>query len=145
MGTIVVGYDGSLMAQKALDEAVNEAKRRSGSTILMACAHQQPLAGLGFAALRAVDAQSKRYWDELADRIAAELEAEATRVRAAGIECSTTCSTGQPAEILLDAARATDASLIVVGARGASERGSLGSTTISLLQQTTTPVLVVPG
>jgi nucleotide-binding universal stress UspA family protein len=145
METIVVGYDGSQMAQRALDEAVNEAKRRGSCRILMACGHQQPLAALGFAALRTVDAQSRRYWDELADRIAAELEAEATRVRAAGIECSTTCATGQPAEILLDAARTSNASLIVVGAWGASERGSLGSTIISLLQQTTTPVLVVPG
>jgi nucleotide-binding universal stress UspA family protein len=143
--TIVVGYDGSQMAQKALDEAVSEAKRRSGSRILMVCGHQQPLAALGFAALRTADAQSKRYWDELADRIAAELEAEASRVRAAGIECSTTCATGRPAEILLDAARTSSASLIVVGARGASDRVSLGSTTISLLQQATTPVLVVPG
>jgi nucleotide-binding universal stress UspA family protein len=143
--TIVVGYDGSQMAQKALDEAVSEAKRRSGSRILIVCGHEQLLAALGFEALRAVDEQSKRDWDELADRILAELEAEATRVRAAGIECSTTCSTGRPAEVLLDAARTSNAGLIVVGARGASDSVSLGSTTINLLQRATTPVLVVPG
>jgi hypothetical protein len=61
---------------------------------------------VGFAAPRTVVAQSKRYWDELAD-----------------LQCQ------------LDRR----------GSVGASERGSLESTIISLLQQTSTPVLVVPG
>jgi nucleotide-binding universal stress UspA family protein len=40
--TIVVGYDGSRAAEKALEQAVAEAKRRGGSRILIACGHQQP-------------------------------------------------------------------------------------------------------
>ena len=142
--TIVVGYDGSRAAEKALAQAVREAQRRSGSRILIACGHQQPFGWLGFGGLGALDAQSRKYWEQLVDRIAAELEAAAAGVREAGIDCSTTCSDAQPAEILLDAARATDASLIVIGARGAGEAGALGSTTSRLLQQARTPVLVVP-
>jgi nucleotide-binding universal stress UspA family protein len=142
--TIVVGYDGSRAAEKALQEAVDEAKRRSGSRILIACGHQQPFAWLGFAGLGTLDAQSKKYWDELANQISAELEQAAAGVRAAGIDCATTCSGGQPAEILLDAARESAASLIVVGARGAGEGGSLVSTTFRLLQAAKTPVLVIP-
>jgi len=143
--TIVVGYDGSRSAEKALEQAVSEAKRRGGSRILIACGHHQPFGWLGFEALRTLDAQSKMYWDELTDRISAELEAAAQGVRAAGIECGTTCSGGQPAEILLDAARESKAILIVVGARGAGQGVSLGSTTSRVLQRATTPVLVVPG
>jgi nucleotide-binding universal stress UspA family protein len=142
--TIVIGYDGSRASEKALEQAVAEAKRRGGSRILIACGHQQPFGWLGFAALSELDAPSRKYWDELANQISAELEQAAEGIRAAGIECSTTCSDGQPAQILLDAARESEASLIVVGARGAGEAGSLGSTTSRLLQRATTPVLVVP-
>src|SRR5262245_42796557 len=56
-------------------------------------------------------------------------------------------SIGDPAAEILKAARRTRSDLIVLGTHGltGAERLLMGSTTLSVLQQTTVPVLAVPG
>ncbi|MFI6784610.1 universal stress protein [Micromonospora sp. NPDC050276] len=129
-GPVVVGVDGSPHGDVALAFALKEASWRQ-ATVRAVYASAGPLGGPGSgepdrAASRllaeSVDRYSGRHPDVAVERLA---------------------NTGQPAAVVLDAAR--DAQLVVVGARG---RGGfagllLGSVSHSLLHHAPCPVAVV--
>lgn len=120
---VVVGYDGSEAAQRALRRAAEAAG--SGGSVVVVTATQRP-ASLAFEAdADATVAEPSRLLEEAA----AELDGHDVRV-------STRLEDAEPAEALADAARDVHAALIVVGARGDSYparvlRGSVGARLIA--------------
>ena len=143
--TIVVGYDGSEHAAKALDVAVEFAKMMPDSEIMIACAQDRPGPAVGF---RGAGFGVEEMWDELAKKIEEELDGAAARVRAAGVKVATACTPDRPDVTIVNIARDTNARLIVVGTKGAGarpgEKSHLGSTTNRVLHEAGgIPVLVV--
>jgi nucleotide-binding universal stress UspA family protein len=143
--SIVVGYDGSEMAIKALDTAVEFAKMVPDGEIIIACAEERSGPAVGF---RGPEMGVEEYWEKLSQKIQAHLEAAAERVRKAGVKCATTCTPDRADETVINVARDVSARLIVVGTKGAGarpgERTALGSTTTRVLHEAGgIPVLVV--
>jgi nucleotide-binding universal stress UspA family protein len=143
--TIVVGYDGSTHATKALDVAVEFAKMMPDSEIVIACAQDRPGPAVGF---RGPEFGVEEMWDKLATKIEEELAVAAARVSEAGVKVATACTPDRPDVSIVNIARETDARLIVVGTKGAGaregEKSHLGSTTNRVLHESGgIPVLVV--
>ena len=135
--TVVLGYDESPGADRALSVAIDVAGRFGEPLVLVYGV--APPGGLGeeFGAHR--DALV-----ELGTRVTAQAVDTA---RAAGVEASVELVLAKPAEALLRVADACDAGVIVVGTSGESPIRSamLGSTPHKLLQLSTRPVLCVPA
>lgn len=121
--TVVVGYDGSQAARRALDRAA-EAAGRGGHVVVVTAAPPADELALDTAPDRAV-ADPPRLLEEAA----AILESH-------DVEVSTRVEKAEPAEALAETARHLNAGLIVVGARGDSYlaralRGSVGEKLVS--------------
>jgi nucleotide-binding universal stress UspA family protein len=142
--TIVVGHDGSEASEAAVAAAVDIAKDRAGSEIVIACAMHQPLSFVGRPSEELAYAAEK-YLEEMAPHMEEVLEKAAGTVRAAGVKCATACMHGEPSEIVLKVAEDVGARLVVVGSTGAGFMSELlGSTTTRLLRKSKLPVVVVP-
>jgi nucleotide-binding universal stress UspA family protein len=119
---VVVGFDGSDLATVALAWGVDAARRRS-------------------CPLRLVHTFRRT------DRLAGEelLEGAATRARQAvpGLDVSTVHNGGDPADVLLK--QASDADVVVLGARGRGDFSSvlLGSTSLKVAMHAPCPVVVI--
>ena len=143
--TIIVGYDGSDHAAKALDVAVEFARMMPDSEIIITCAQNRPAPAVGF---RGAEFGVEEMWDKLTKKIEEELDLAAARVRAAGVKVATACTPDRPDVTIVNIARETNARLIVMGTKGAGalqgEKSRLGSTTNRVLHEAGgIPVLVV--
>lgn len=138
MSAIVVGYDGTPGADRALDEAAALA-RSLGDTLVLVFAYEATRAGGEVADLDAAIAEQGR----------AVLEQGRARCGASGLELDLRQLEESPADGLLDVANEVDARMIVVGTYGEHPlKGALlGSTPYRLVHRSTRPVLVVraPG
>jgi len=137
VGAIVLGYDRSPGADRALHTAIEVAQRYAVPLVLV---HGiAPPGGVGEEA-----AQARAALDELGDRITAPAVAVA---EAAGVPVVVEVVDDKPAQALVAAADRHDAEVIVVGTWNDSPlRGALlGSVAHKLLQLSTRPVLCVPG
>lgn len=137
MGQLILGYDDSPGARRALEVAL-ELAGLLGDSLVVAFAAQPP----------------GRVGEELREHLAAvedlgrEVTAEAlARARAAGIPAEVALAPERPVELLLRLAEERDARLIVVGTYGESPlKGAvLGSTPHKLIHLSTRPVLAVPA
>ena len=142
---IVVGYDGSEKAMRALDAAVEFAKLVPDGEIIVAGAEDRSGPAVGF---RGPQMGVEEYWERLARIIEADLANAAAHVAAAGVKVATSCTPDRPDETIMNVAREHGARLIVVGAKGSGarpgERTALGSTTTRVLHEKGgIPVLVV--
>ena len=117
MKHILVGFDGSANAQRALEEAVDVAKADTRITVV-AAAQEPPPPGLALPE-GAEGLEERRRELEEARRWLAEL----------GWEAEVVAVSGAPADVLVEEAEARGADLIVVGRRGSSgaERLVMGS------------------
>jgi nucleotide-binding universal stress UspA family protein len=134
---IVLGYDRSPGAERALHTAIEVAKRYAAPLVLV---HGiAPPSAVGEEA-----GQARAALDELADRVTAPAVAAA---EAAGVPVVVEVVDDKPAQALVAAADRHDAAVIVVGTWNDSPlRGALlGSVAHKLLQLSTRPVLCVPG
>jgi nucleotide-binding universal stress UspA family protein len=104
--TVVVGYDGSPAARRALQRASEAA--RTGGHVVVVTATQEPEA-VAFEPGTGSLAEPSRLLEEAAAELAAH-----------GVQVSTRMEASEPAEALAAAARHVNAALIVVGARGDS-------------------------
>jgi nucleotide-binding universal stress UspA family protein len=137
MGTIVLGYDASPGAERALETALDIATH-FGDRLLIAFGTAPPGTPTeeGRAHMEALQ--------ELGGRVTAgALE----RARAAGIEAEVELVPKRPSAALTELADREDARMIVLGTYGESPiKGAiLGSTPHKLLHLSDRPVLVVPG
>jgi nucleotide-binding universal stress UspA family protein len=103
--TVVVGYDGSQAARRALRCAAEAA--RAGGHVVVVTATQHPDA----VASEGVGGRTVAEPARLLEEAVAELMVH-------GVNISTRIEESEPAEALAEAARQVDAALIVVGARG---------------------------
>ena len=147
--TIVVGYDGSEPAKKALAEAIELAKTTPDGEIVVACGQDRRPGYLGYheGPLWKEALELDKLWEHMEAKIQEDLEDAVKTVQDAGVKAVAACGRGRPAMILKNVARDTDARLIVVSTHGAGkeeETTVLGSTTTELLHTTHVPVLVVP-
>jgi nucleotide-binding universal stress UspA family protein len=143
MGVIVVGVDGSHGAVDALRYAIKEARLQGASVKAVSAWHVPPAAyGAGWAPTT-VDFDS---FPKLAES-AAEKCLEEAGAAESGVEVKTVVTQGQPAVVLCDAARDSNADLLVVGSRGLGGfRGLLlGSVSQQCAHHAPCPVVIVPS
>jgi nucleotide-binding universal stress UspA family protein len=134
--TIVLGYDESPGAQRALEQAVDIA-RLLRETLVVVYADEPP-SRMGEEFTAHTEALAEQGRQALADAT--------TTAQAAGVSVEVELVAERPAQALLDVADRRDARLIVVGTYGESPLRSaiLGSTPHKLLHWSTRPVLCVP-
>ncbi len=130
---VVVGYDGSNSARRALERAAAFA---GPQTQVVAVAVVEPYPGSGVTIpVNETEAEVRRRQDDL-------VEARAW-LESHGVEASTRLLHGDPADALIDAAK--DADLLVVGSRNLSRLQSLvlGSVSSRVVSGAPCDVLVV--
>lgn len=132
---ILVGYDGSPEAKKALDWAVDLVKSSGGTLIVQHVLAIGPELAVGTGVLD---------MEALEREVGAMLEEAVERVRAAGVSATKVLSRGDIATTILREADARGADLIVVGSlgRGRMARLLVGSVADKLVRHATVPVLI---
>jgi len=143
---IVVGYDGSEHAKRALDTAIEWSRQTPDSEIIITCSQDRPAPGIGF---RGLDMGVEEMYEKLVTRIEQELAEAAALCEKAGVRAATVCTADAPAEAIVNVANEAGARMIVVGVKGVGarkgQRTQLGSTTTKVLHEAggKTPILVV--
>ena len=134
--TIVLGYDESPGARRALGYAVDLAKLLGDTLVIVYGAGPPGRMGDELA----------EHFKAVAERGRAALNQAVETATAAGVAATVELVDEKPAQALLDVADQHDARLIVVGTYGESPlRGAmLGSTPHKLLHWSSRPVLCVP-
>ena len=132
---IVVGYDGSEPAKRAL-EAATELSRMYGEPLLLTFAYE----------VKRVAGEMKDYEDLLLETAKKSLAAGRATLGGAPVQVEEIVVEMSPAQGLAHLARERDARMIVVGTHGegAIRSAVIGSTPNKLLQISDRPVLVVP-
>jgi nucleotide-binding universal stress UspA family protein len=137
-GCVVVGYDGSPHARKALAHAVERVPPQG--RLLVVNGFGEVPAGVGVLRSQQVVEEQERLGREALERMRADCED-----LLAGIEYDTELVPEPAARALVEAARAHEAGEIVVGTRGFGDaRTWLGSVSHELLRISDRPVVVVP-
>lgn len=127
---VVVGYDGSPVARKALDYAL---ERAGDGEVFVVHAYGPPPDWLGAPQYQEVLTRHQ----ERGHQLEAELEGRGVEYELVG---------GDPAEAIAAVAETRHADEIVVGSRGFGQlRAALGSTSHQLLQRAPCPVVVIPA
>ncbi len=134
--SIVLGYDESPGARRALTYGIDLAKLLDDELVLVYGAEPPSRMGEEFA----------EHFRALAEEGRAALHHAVDQAKAAGVRSVVELVDDKPAQALLNAAEKYDARLIVVGTYGESPlRGAmLGSTPHKLLHWSSRPVLCVP-
>lgn len=142
MAGIIVGFDGSPSAQRALEWAMNEAAFRSAPLTVLTV---HPVAVSNWTGnpiilpedAPEVDKARQAAWDAVAKAVAELGHSGPAVVMVRAVS-------GSPADELTNASR--DADLVVMGARGmnAMQRLLLGSVSTTVLHHARCPVSVIP-
>jgi nucleotide-binding universal stress UspA family protein len=133
--TIVVGYDGSLPSERALERAATVAA--TGGRVVVVTASPS-LGSVGVVSEPILDSPPH-------DELSAILRRGRALLHQRGIEATLVATDSDPAEALSQAARDEAADLIVVGHTGSGyvTRALLGSTAANALRHAPCDVLVV--
>lgn len=134
MQKIVVGYDGSEQSKRALERAA--ALGRSGASVTVVTGVATGVHGP--RSMGALDQDELRAHRELVDAARDQLKAQ-------GIDAHAVEGDGDPAEVILEAAKEVGADLVIVGTRGlnAAQRLVLGSVSTKVVHEAACDVLVV--
>jgi nucleotide-binding universal stress UspA family protein len=141
MTTIVVGYDLSLEADRAVE--VVAATGWPPDTVVHVVTSLRGLGG-GLSSF-AGSHETQRHAHDLSAAVASAHERVAARLAEADVAVETSVVAGAPARAVIDAARAIDADLIVVGAghRSSIVATLAGSVSGRIVEEAHCPVLVV--
>lgn len=133
MKHILVGFDGSPNARRALAEALNIAKSDTRMTIV-AAAQGPPPTG-----------EVPPVWGEGLEERRRELEDARRALAEVGRDAEVVAVLGAPADVLVEEAKERGADLIVVGRRGLSgaERLVMGSVSSKVARTASCSVLIV--
>jgi nucleotide-binding universal stress UspA family protein len=137
---IVVAYDGSDHANKALSTAIELAKAFNSKLDVVEVVDTAALLGMGFAPIPS-DLIAQIY-----NKAQNDVEQAKKKVQEAGIKDVTSqVLEGDPATSIIEYASKNGADLIVIGSRGLStfKRLILGSVSSKVVQESRVPVLVV--
>lgn len=146
---VLVGTDGSDQAMSAVTFIAESGLFRTAEIRVIDAVDLQPAWWLGFAA-ESASVASEAYTSALAmarERAVAATSAACAVLEAAGFVVSTCIREGRPAATILDEAASWGADLVVVGTRGHGiiKEIFLGSTVRSILQRSSTSVLIARG
>ena len=143
MNPILVPVDFSPISRVVLAEAITFARLTSHPIALLHVV-QPPTVMSDYGPLLENIVQYTAHAEKGAERQLARLKA---KLLEEGIAAQTLLRTGSPLKHILDEARKTDASYIVIGSHGhtASYDLLVGSTTSGVLKRASCPVLVVPA
>jgi nucleotide-binding universal stress UspA family protein len=140
---LVVGYDGSAPAGRALDAAVNLLRGRAGSIEVVYVAHLPSTASLSAGAIGELEANFEDVEQELRTMVSEQLRGQEERWDFRWRE-------GPIAEVLLAAASDTSAAhpdatvAIVVGSSSLAAHRLVGSVAVSLARHSPVPLVIVP-
>jgi nucleotide-binding universal stress UspA family protein len=148
---VLVPLDGSRDGARAVEYAAEVAKRFGAEVVLLRVVPPGKLPAMGLSGATAPETvqimveQSEE--QERQDKAAARryLAGQRTAVEAAGAAVSAMVEVGDPAAVILTAARQEKADLIVMTTRGRSgvKRAFLGSVADAVVRGTKLPVLVI--
>jgi len=142
--SIMVALDGSSHSDKALQSAIELAKRCNAKIVLFHALQQTPLSG-NYAAM--VAKAARKAYAKIAREQADEILARARKAaKAGGLEkIEQVVREGDPAKIVVKRAKKLDVDLLVVGTRGLTGiKGiTLGSVAHKVTAAAHCPVLVV--
>ncbi len=147
--TLVLGYDGSDCAKKALEHTAELARHIDDAEVFVVHAFEF---SIGYVPMGMTDSplMMSAEYDQHVDLVRAygdQQVAEATAaLEAAGVRAGGAVIEGKAVDVLLETAREKKAAVIVVGSHGegAMSAAFLGSTALKLLHHSDIPVLVVP-
>jgi nucleotide-binding universal stress UspA family protein len=140
---LVVGYDGSAPASRALDAAANLLRGRAGRLEVVYVAHLPSTASLSAGAVGELEANFEDVEQELRTMVSEQLRGREERWDFGWRE-------GPIAEVLLEAARDTSAAhpdatvVIVVGSSSLAAHRLVGSVAVSLARHSPVPLVIVP-
>lgn len=142
-GKIVVGYDDSKSAQRALDFAVRQAKAQGCGLVV---AHVLVWSPYSFLTPEELEVRHKRRREELQRAEDSILKPVIEKLSADGVEISTALKYGHIADTLCKIAKDEDASQIIIGRVGQSGLSTriFGSVAGTLAQAAPVPVTIVP-
>lgn len=138
MRRILVGYDGSSYSQKALDFAIDFAKKYSAKLYIVEVIDLTVFYNAGILppleALKLLEEKAKK---DIANAV--------EKAKAQGVEAEGFTLEGDPANMLLQFATDNQIDVIVVGSRGLSkiQRLFLGSVSNKIAQESKIPVIIV--
>jgi nucleotide-binding universal stress UspA family protein len=138
VGTIAVGFDGSPTAAKAVEMAVEIARRFESEVVLLSALRDSSAT----TADRAVDTVELSWASNPSARVRHELETTEGRVRQLGLRCRTIVDEGEPGDVLVRLADECGADMLVVGNKG-MQRRVLGSVPNTVTHRAGCSVLVV--
>lgn len=127
--TVVVGYDGSTHADRAVDAAADEVAE-GGTVHVVTAIHPESTAAIA-AQLRRLPPEFRDVYDpDVAER--ARQQVALLRLQGRGVHCEGHVVADDPATAIIDVAERERADLVVVGSRGLGEvrrflRGSVSS------------------
>jgi nucleotide-binding universal stress UspA family protein len=140
---IVVGFDESAGAQRALDFAVKMAKAQGAGIVV---AHVLEWSPYSFLTPMEIEERHKRRGEELARAESALLAPVVKKLESSGVAVTTALRYGHIAETLCDIAEKEGASQMVIGRTGHSSLPSrlFGSVAGGLAQSAPVPLTIVP-
>lgn len=140
---IVVGFDDSDSAKRALEFAVGRAKAQGTGIVI---AHVLEWSPYSFLTPEELEERHKRRREELERADAAILAPVVKSLKGSGVEVETALKYGHIAETLCSIAEDNGANQIVIGRTGQSGLASrfFGSVAGSLAQSAPVPVTIVP-
>ena len=135
MQNVIVGYDGSEQAKRALDRAAALGRAGAKVTVVSAVGIGSHSGGRGSGALNE---------DELKEA-AETLDGAKAHLKSQGIDASSMEGEGDAADVIVEAAEEIGADLIVVGTRGRGlgKRALLGSVSTKVAHHASCDVLIV--
>ena len=147
--TLVLGYDGSDCAKKALTHTVEIARHIDDAEVFVVHAFEF---SIGYVPMGMTDSplMMSAEYDQHVDLVREygdQQVAEAVKkLEEAGVQATGAVIEGKAVDVLLETAREKKAVAIVVGSHGegAMSAAFLGSTALKLLHHSDIPVLVVP-
>jgi nucleotide-binding universal stress UspA family protein len=152
---VLVAFDGSPHAEKALQHAVDLAQSEGARLTLLTAypSYLDVVSGTalgGFASGTGLGGGPAINVDEIQEQLRAEAKATLDRASAqvpAGVSSQTVLATGPPAQMVLDQVREGQHDLVVMGTRGRTGIGAmlLGSVSHNVLHHSHVPVLIVPA
>jgi nucleotide-binding universal stress UspA family protein len=135
---IAVGVDGSTTADKALEMAVDLARRFQADVVLLSALRDSKATSAGSA----IDTVELDWVSNPSARVRHKLETTEAHLRAEGIACSTMVDEGDPGVVLVRLAEECRADLLVVGSKG-MQRRVIGSVPNTVTHRADCSVLVV--
>jgi nucleotide-binding universal stress UspA family protein len=135
---IIVAYDGSTFAQKAIDKAVELARKEETEIICVNVIEEYCPIGL-----TEIDCTIVR---EMQTKESNAITANALEeFKKAGVNARVIIETGSPAEMIIEVAKKEGAAMIIAASHGkhGAKKFAFGSATARLIEHSPVPVLVV--